>query len=56
MRINHVDSKGTRHYDVAWENGAWTVYSDSQVLTDLKLIECPRHLNELRLNDLGAVD
>lgn len=38
-RLNHVDSKGARHYDVAWDNGAWTVYSESQVLTDLKMIE-----------------
>jgi hypothetical protein len=38
-RLNHVDAKGARHYDVAWDNGAWTVYSESQVLTDLKMIE-----------------
>jgi hypothetical protein len=38
-RLNHVDSKGARHYDLAWDNGAWTVYSESEVLTDLKVIE-----------------
>jgi len=39
MRLNHVDSDGARHYDVAWDNGAWTVYSESEVLTDLNVIE-----------------
>ena len=37
--LNHVDARGEGHYDVAWDNGAWTVYSESEVLTDLQLIE-----------------
>jgi hypothetical protein len=37
-RLNHVDPKGQRHYDVAWDNGAWTVYSQTQVKNDLELI------------------
>ncbi len=38
-RLNHVDSKGVSHYDVAWDNGAWTVYSDVEVATDLKIFD-----------------
>ena len=38
-RLNHVDSKGERHYDVIWANGGWTVYSDSEMAANLKIIE-----------------
>jgi hypothetical protein len=38
-RLNHIDSGGERHYDVGWDNGAWTVYSESEVQTDLQLLE-----------------
>ena len=37
-RLNHVDAKGERHYDVEWSNGGWTVYSRQEVLSELKLI------------------
>ena len=36
-RLNHVDLKGQRHYDVFWDNGAWTVYSQIEVMRDLEL-------------------
>ncbi len=36
-RLNHVDSKGVAHYDVAWDNGAWTVYSEIEVVADLNV-------------------
>ena len=30
-RLNHIDAAGERHYDVAWDNGAWTIYSETEV-------------------------
>ena len=36
-RLNHVDSRGQAHYDVSWDNAAWTVYSRSEIDGDLKL-------------------
>jgi hypothetical protein len=38
-RLNHVGANGERSYDVFWDNGAWTVYSESEVKEDLELIE-----------------
>jgi hypothetical protein len=38
-RLNHVDATGERHYDVAWDNGAWTIYSETEVGNDLQLTE-----------------
>jgi hypothetical protein len=38
-RLNHVDATGERHYDVTWDNGAWTIYSETEVGNDLQLIE-----------------
>ena len=38
-RLNHVDGTGERHYDVTWDNGAWTIYSETEVGNDLELIE-----------------
>ena len=38
-RVNHIDSGGARHYDVGWDDGAWTVYSEFEVQTDLQLLE-----------------
>jgi hypothetical protein len=38
-RLNHVDSTGHRHYDIAWDNGAWTVYSEAEIGNDLQLVE-----------------
>jgi hypothetical protein len=37
-RLNHADRRGMRHYDVFWDNGAWTVYSEGEVMTDLYLM------------------
>jgi hypothetical protein len=37
-RFNHVDHAGVGHYDVFWDNGAWTVYSDDEVITCLELL------------------
>jgi hypothetical protein len=36
-RLNHIDPGGMRHYDVFWDNGAWTVYSEDEVTIDLDL-------------------
>jgi hypothetical protein len=49
--LNHVDLKGQRHYDVAWDNGAWTVYSQAEVMKDLELIDVktPANLSTHRL-------
>ena len=38
-RLNHVDAAGERHYDVSWDNGAWTIYSETEVGIDLQMIE-----------------
>jgi len=38
-RLNHVDASGERSYDVFWDNGAWTVYSESEVTNDLELVQ-----------------
>jgi hypothetical protein len=38
-RLNHIDATGERHYDVSWDNGAWTIYSETEVGADLQLIE-----------------
>jgi hypothetical protein len=38
-RLNHVDAAGERHYDVTWDNGAWTIYSETEVANDLQLFE-----------------
>jgi hypothetical protein len=38
-RLNHADGKGERHYDIAWDSGAWTVYSEREIEKDLELIE-----------------
>ncbi len=38
-RLNHVDARGERHYEVDWDNGAWTFYSESEIASDLQLIE-----------------
>ena len=38
-RLNHVDAAGQRHYDVTWDNGAWTIYSETEVANDLHLLE-----------------
>jgi hypothetical protein len=37
-RLNHIDRRGMRHYDVFWDNGGWTVYSEGEVMTDLDLL------------------
>jgi hypothetical protein len=37
-RINHVDAAGERHFDVLWDGGAWTVYSETEVTHDLRLL------------------
>lgn len=38
-RLNHIDAAGEPHYDIFWDNGAWTTYSETEVESDLKLIE-----------------
>ena len=38
-RLNHIDTRGERHYDIFWDNGAWTVYSESEVQNDLVLAD-----------------
>lgn len=38
-RLNHIDRAGERHFDISWDNGAWTIYSESEVEKDLHLIE-----------------
>ena len=38
-RLNHVDAAGERHYDVFWDNGAWKIYSETEVGIDLQMIE-----------------
>lgn len=38
-RLNHIDARGERHYDVAWDNGAWTIYSETEAQNDLELME-----------------
>lgn len=38
-RLNHIDGAGERHFDISWDNGAWTTYSESEVEKDLYLIE-----------------
>ena len=38
-RLNHVDASGERHYDVSWDNGAWTIYSKTEIGNDLQLSE-----------------
>ncbi len=40
--LNHVDAKGERHYDVTWDNGAWTIYSETEVGNDLQLLGVQR--------------
>jgi len=37
-RLNHVSGKGENVYDVFWDSGAWTVYSESEVASDLELV------------------
>jgi len=37
-RVNYIDSQGLRHYDVAWDNGALTVYSQPEVMEHLQVI------------------
>jgi len=37
-RINHIDRGGMRHYDVFWDNGGWTVYSEAEAEVDLHLL------------------
>jgi len=38
-RLNHVDRMGELHYDVTWDNGAWTIYSETEVRNDLQLVD-----------------
>jgi hypothetical protein len=37
-RFNHVSADGGSVYDVFWDNGAWTIYSQSEVDEHLELI------------------
>jgi hypothetical protein len=37
--LNHTDAKGERHYDIAWDNGAWTIYAASEIENDLEMID-----------------
>jgi hypothetical protein len=37
-RLNHIDAHNRRHYDVAWSNGAWTVYSEAEVRAYLQIV------------------
>ena len=38
-RLNHIDAAGERHFDVSWDNGAWTIYSEAEIEKDLRRIE-----------------
>lgn len=37
-RLNHIDRHDHSNYDVVWDNGSWTVYSEQEVTADLELV------------------
>ena len=42
-RLNHIDARGEQHYDIGWDNGAWTVYSEDEVRSGLEILGPERY-------------
>lgn len=36
--VAHVDRDGLTNYDLLWDNGGWTIYTEAEVATDMEVI------------------